>query len=162
VIKINVNAWKSQSAEAKARLKVKAGEYVRRTAMKVFNEAVRVSPQWSGEFVSQWALVIGAPNAHGLRPVRGYGRLKVTPWYTLENPRSVGDKSSYADNTRLAKLDVKEAKWNSIIMLVNTSPTADIVESYDFRPRKANYAAATPVLVYLKMKFDYLNQGARR
>lgn len=160
VVKINVNAWKVKSAAAKAKIKSSANDYVRRTAFKVLNEALKVSPQWSGEYAASWELVVSASNVNYARTSPVYKSMKVTPWYSIdrEDAKKVGSPEAIKYALAQASTEVDRIKWNTSIALINVSPTAHIVESPDFKPRYDGGGATTPVLAHLKMKFNYLNK----
>jgi len=148
----NINAWKTKTESMKARIKSSATSYVQRQVFVVLKEAVRVSPQYSGDYAFNWVIEVkGAQGAYD-------HRYKKNPWFT-ETPRQQGDLEIIAAVMKYAE-DVRPLiKWNSIVSLKNYSPTAEIIESGKVHLRRVNLVEAPEgVIAYLNTKFKYLGK----
>lgn len=154
----NINAWKAKTESAKAKVKASATEYVRRQAMIVLKEAVRVSPQFSGDYAYNWKLEVN-------RQEGSYDNKFKPPdynWKTvpLADRKQAGDLAAIQGALEYSRDAVLPLiKWNSIIRLVNYSPTAEIINSGQVRLRPENLIYAPDgVVAHLNMKFKYLGK----
>lgn len=152
-IGINVNAWKKKTEAAKRKVKSSATVYVRAQAKKVLIEAVRISPQWSGNYAYNWILEVRSqPGAYD-------PRFKVTPWQSLKSPRQAGDAEVMSASMRYLDEMLEPIKWNSTIRLVNYSPVAELIESGQANLRPENLIpGGYGVIKHLETKFKYLGK----
>ena len=149
-----VNSWKVKTEKAKARIKSKATDYVRRQVKKIYQEALFVSPQWSGNYAYNWDI---ETTAH---PVTYSTFLKVRPWRKLKIEKTMKHAGHpVAIVMAMGKLDaaLETVKWNSNVRLVNKSPVAPLIESGQVKLRPVNkIPGGAGVINYLNFKFKYL------
>lgn len=159
-------------------VKLSATETVQLRVTKVLNEAIRVSPQWSGNYAVNWGIETNQ------NPVFGYQRtLKVEPWNQLKWWDTGVDKVTSTQKKFLSKHQGKYAsyagapatiaearkndnretiasiKWNTKIRLVNKAEVADLIESglLTDKLRKVNMIPGNVgVVTYLKSKYPKL------
>ena len=149
---VNINAWKVKTASAKKKIKSSATSYVRKTVKKVFLEALKVSPQWSGDYVFNWRIEVTGYTF-------GYNnRFKVNPWQSLEDPKYAGHPT--AINAAKFGLDqyIEVVKWNSNVRLVNHAPVASLLEAGEVGLRPENLIAGQGVVSYLKSRYSFLKK----
>lgn len=148
---INVNAWKRKTEAAKRKVQSSATVYVRAQAKKVWLEAVRVSPQWSGNYAYNWVLEVRSTP-------RGYDpRFKVTPWQALKSPKQAGNVDTIRAALQFVDEMLEPIKWNSQVRLVNYAPVAPLIESGQVTLRPENLIpGGYGVIKYLETKYKYL------
>jgi len=160
---LNFNAWANKIASEKKAVKSKATKYVQDTVRKVYKEAVKVSPQWSGNFAYNWALEFGSHSQYYTK------RFKITPWNAVRDPskdgvHSAGATARVAGDPVIVNAAVKDVediimqiKWNHKIRLVNHTPIAEDMAAGRIRLRPANTVSGTHAVVeHLKTKFKFL------
>lgn len=151
----NINAWKTKSDAAKRRIQGKATDYVRKQVLTVFKEALRVSPQWSGNYAANWQL-----SFTGAAGGKGWDKLwKVDDWREV-TPRQAGDARSYRQTLEFwTEIVNRQLYWNSTVKLENHAPVADMIESGEVKLRPQNLIpGGQGVIAYLNMKFKYLGK----
>lgn len=154
----NINAWKAKTESAKLKIKASATEYVRRQAMIVLKEAVRVSPQFSGDYAYNWKLEVN-------RQEGSYDNKFKPPGYDWKavpvgERKQAGNVGVIADSLEYSReVILPYIKWNSTIRLVNYSPTAQLLDSgqVTFRPENL-ISPPEGVVAYLNTKFKYLGK----
>lgn len=175
---MDAQVWQSMTDKAKKKLRGKATATVQAQILRVLNDAVKVSPQWSGDFAFNWQI---STNAYGAGYLEYF---KVDPWKNLQwwdvgAESTPKDKKEFAannyDNKPMAKYAgspkilalalsrnaemVSNVKWNTKVKLVNLSPSADIVNDPNTHIRRVNQVVPgnVGVLAYLKAKYKYLS-----
>jgi hypothetical protein len=154
---LNINAWVVKSEKQKALVKMKATEYIRKKTKAVLMEALRVTPQWSGNTALNWKLETTRMGGSGYIPT-----LKEKPWNAMlfrgEEPRQAGDQRTIATNLMMvnnAALD--DIKWNSKIKLVNHAPAMELMDAGLVKLRPVNkIPLGDTVVAHLKVKFGFL------
>jgi hypothetical protein len=160
--------------KARDKLHSKATKLVRGRAKRIFDEALKVSPQWSGDFAANWTIETNQTGSLGYRSTK-----KVTPWRDLQwwdtgVDSTAKEKKSFSSGTyddkpmakyagapdaiALARVvnyaRIETLKWNTNVRLVNKSPTADLIESGEVNLRRVNTVTGTVgVMTYLKSKY---------
>lgn len=150
-----LNAWTNKSNSAKKRIKQKAGAYVQSKVKAVLLEALRVSPQWSGNFVANWVIETNKNKPKG----SGYNKaFKQEDWQRFRSvAKKVGDRPAIDWNIAYVNSDtIAEIKWNTKVSIVNYAPIADDMEAGNIRLRPENAGAQTAILAHLKQKFPYI------
>lgn len=147
-----LNAWAVKSNSAKKKIKQKAGVYVQAKTKAVLLEALRVSPQWSGNFAANWDIVTS------LNGQSGYTKaFKVDDWHSQkETAHKVGDRPAIAFNLMLNQDTIDSIKWNTKISITNNALIADDMEAGNIKLRPENAGAETAILAHLKQKFPYI------
>ena len=56
MIKVDLVAWKNKTEAAKRKIRSSATSYVQSQVTKVLKDALRVSPQWSGNYAYNWTV----------------------------------------------------------------------------------------------------------
>ena len=128
-----------------------ASKHIQNICYRLLDDAAMASPQWSGDYASNWNIVSG-------RKPRYNPQLKVTPWYKL-----IGEESERGDEIAVQlAIDrsyepISKLRWNAKIRLVNTAPIAEELEAMEVDLRPVN--RLTPdvsVISFLKMKYRCL------
>lgn len=152
-IGLNVNAWKRKTESAKRKIKSSATSYVRMQVKKVFIEAVKVSPQWSGNYAFNWYIEVRTQQG-AYSPA-----FKVKPWQSLKDPKKAGDNAAISAAMRYLDEMLEPVKWNSAVKLVNYAPVAALIESGEVNLRPQNIIpGGYGVIKHLEMKFKYLGK----
>ena len=151
---INVNAWKVKTAAQKKKIQAKATAYVQSQTRKVLMEALKVSPQWSGNYAVNWALETSRTGA-----VSYTGKYKVDPWQALRgHEKQAGSREAIAYNLHYYNEETIAAiHWNSNIKLVNRAPVHELIESGQVRLRPENLIPdGLGVIAHLKANFKFI------
>lgn len=143
------NQWLSKTKAQREQVKSTATKFVQDKAIKILKEALRVSPQYSGDYAFNWFLETNQIEA-------GYDRrFKGKPWNQV-TMRQQGDKRAINENLRVNMELIRQIKWNNKIRLVNKSPTAELLDAGAVKLRPENLIEAPQgVLAYLKMKYPH-------
>lgn len=149
----NINAWRVKTKKQKEAMKLKAGVYVQQKALAVLKDALKVSPQWSGNYAYNWTIEI--TGFSGGSYLKRYKNTNNGSWY-LENPKQAGDpeaiKAALAWNMEV----IENIKWNSKISLVNRAPVAEMIEAGTVNLRPVNLIpGGMGVVAYLKTKYSF-------
>ncbi len=150
----NINAWVRKTESAKKRIKSKAGVYVRAKATAVITDILRVSPQWSGNFVYNWSIATSQYGGHTYSK-----RYKVEPYWDLRgNEKRAGDPEAIAAAMAWNRSIIESIKWNTKIGVVNTHPLADEIQSRQIpRPRPENLVTGGASIVsYISSKYKFI------
>lgn len=172
---LDINAWRRLIDKTEAKYRGRATEIVQLRARKVLDEALKVSPQWSGNYAANWR--IESSTRHGGGWLKNF---KVDPWTDLEwwdtgttsvtgaqkSHSAKAGKAKYAGapeaiewNKRINYELISYLKWNSKIKLVNTAPVEDFIGAVPLRAVNL-IAAPHGVIAHLEMKFPYLKGAA--
>lgn len=153
----NANAWKAKTEAQRKRVKVTATEHVKSRALAVLKEALKVSPQYTGNYAYNWQILVGA-GMQGQAYWSDRWRKPGFDFRTVSNPRSAGDMSNLDVVIMDAKEQLSHAKWNSVISIVNTSPVAEDIEQHRVNLRAENriYIGNQGVFAYLKSRYPHL------
>ena len=154
MIKVNMNIWRSKTEAAKKRVQQSANKHVQAVALRVVHDAMKVSPQWSGNYAFNWQLQFG--------PMAGTSyqkTFKVEPFYLLRpNEKQVGHPTAIQAGMRRERELVKDLKWNHKLKLVNLAPVAAIIDSGLIRLRPENLVdGSTAITEYLKAKYRFVS-----
>lgn len=149
---LNLNAWKNKTTSAKARIRSSATSYVIKKVRQVYNDALKVSPQYSGAYTYNWAIEVTG-NVPTYSP-----HLKVVPWQSMwERRHKMGDLPAITAALNSEKDTINRLKWNSNIKLVNPSPIHEKLEAHEIRLRPENVIAGDfSVIEYLKHKYTFV------
>lgn len=153
-----LNTFMAKTAAQKAMVKQKAAEFVRAKARAVLLDALKHSPQYSGDFTYNWHIETGTSGSAGYSK---WFKKDFTGRGDLYPPVGAGHqdaiKSALSDNNNL---EISNLKYNSKIRLVNHAPEAAGISSGDFVTRKENAIngsiGAPGVVGYLKVKYKFL------
>ncbi len=151
----NINSWKTKTQSMKDRIKSSATSYVQRQVLAVLKEAVRVSPQWSGNYAANWKLEVNRQQGH-YDPI-----FKQANWQDIRPPKYAGHPAAIAAAMAYSGDEYIKGliKWNSVVRLVNYSPTAALIDSGEVKLRPENLVYAPEgVIAYLNMKYKYLGK----
>lgn len=148
----NLNTWKHKTEAAKAKIKSKATDYVRRQVKQAYKTALRVSPQWSGNYAYNWFIEVpGNKGAYDRR-------FKVLPFTAITNPKQAGDREAIEAAEKHLDDMLKHVKWNSNVRLVNYAPVAPMIEQglVKLRDRNRAFIGSGGVIAYLEFKYKFL------
>lgn len=125
-----------------------ASKHIQNICYRLLYDAAVASPQWSGDYASNWNIVSG-------RKPRYDSYLKVIPWQNLiGEERARGDELAVELAIDRSYEPISKIRWNMKIRLVNTAPIADELEAMEINLRPVN--RLTPdvsVISFLKMKY---------
>lgn len=137
----NLNAWLAKTRAAKEKVKVKATEHVKSQVLRAFKVVLRESPQYSGDFASNWNIVTSAYGAPGYQETAYKGLLEDAALkYGAQSDRYLrmlrGPGHPDAIKTALSHATdvVASIKWNSKISFVNTAPISDDIATGQLNP----------------------------
>lgn len=154
MITVNMRLWQAASDKLKKRVRGRANEVVRLAALTVVKEAMRVSPQWSGNYAINWQLQFGPMAGSAYQTT-----FKVEPFYKLRpNQKHLGHPD--AINLGMARETelVQGLKWNHKLRLVNLAPVAPLLANGEVKLRPENLVAGGVVVSeHLKSKFRGLS-----
>lgn len=150
----NVNAWLAKTKAQRDRIKKSATEHVQEKVRQVVKDAMKVSPQWSGDFAYNWSVVrTNYPSYY-----RPYYRKSPTGSYPSGfTPYKAGTPEPI--NKRMAELEdnISSIAWNSKVSIVNNAPVAELIESNRVALRPENFIpGGLGVAAYLKSKYKFL------
>jgi len=173
---LNIQRWHDIEKRAKAQLKTRATIYVRSRIKKVFEDAIKVSPQWSGNYAANWTIETNATGVVGYNSA-----LKVNPWTNLQwwdtavtgvtkeqakwASASSKPRAKHVGAPRALKFardqfneKLLSVKWNTKVRIVNKSPVAELLDTEQVNLRKVNLIPGhTGVMSYLKAKHTFLD-----
>jgi hypothetical protein len=118
----------------------------------MFFDLLEVSPQWSGNFASNWRLSVGVPEANYVEV------LKATPWYQLERPQQAGDEDAIevagirADFTDFSYTDTVYFVNGSALEFTETTVTGPDGKERNLRPENL-MSPPQLILSYLASKY---------
>lgn len=150
----NINAWSKKTKAAKEKIKSKAGVYVRAKATAVLTDVLKVSPQWSGNFVYNWNIATAQYSGYTYDK-----RFKVDPYWELSGrEKQAGDMEAIRASLAWNKDIISTIKWNTKIALVNTHPLAEEIQSGQIpRLRPENIVPGhVSVMAYIKSKYKFV------
>ena len=153
----NINAWKQKSEAAKKKIKSSATLYVQNKVLTIYKEALKVSPQWSGNYAYNWTIEFT-----GYKDGSYEKRFKVTPWQALYKYGAAKRGDPEAINAALANTMhlIEHIKWNSAVKLVNNSPIADRIEAGTVKLRPENVIpGGQGVIAHLQTKYGNYFKG---
>jgi hypothetical protein len=169
---VDMAKWVKMSDAVMKGVHENANEKVRRRVKLVLDEAVRVSPQWSGNYAVNWGVETNQTGTW-----RQQRTLKVDPWRNLQS-WDIGASETKADHSRTALGWAKSAgdltaiaaakknsnyeniasiKWNTNVRLVNRSQVAGELDAGTIKLRRVNLIEAPlGVKLYLQNRFPNL------
>lgn len=173
---LNFEKWLDAKRHATKVIEQKATAFVRARIKTVLHDAVKVSPQWSGNYAASWTI---ATNKLGPGEWQRY-MLKVDPWTDLRwwddaKPTNPTKSEKAAGSKELAKsaghpealrraamandeLIDNEVQWNTNVSLVNRAPIAEGLDAGTVHLRNVNMIAAPEgVMIYLKAKYPFMS-----
>lgn len=145
-----LNTWKRKTEAAKRRIRTSATKYVQNQVRKVYVDALRVTPQWSGSTVWNWTVATSAGEA-------GYSaRFKVSNWRSI-TPKQAGHPTAINAALKNEEEMIQRIRWNSNVYLVNKDPTMALIEEGKVKLRPENLIpGGMGVKAYLKAKYRFL------
>lgn len=148
-----LNNWKAKSDAMKKRVRVSATEHVKAKVWRIYLDALRVSPQWSGNYAYNWAIDINKqPSAYSKA-------FKEKDWAQLARDRKVkyaGHPDAINAAMTAERDTIELIKWNSDVRLVNHAPVAELIESGKVNLRPENLVpGGEGVMAYLKAKYKF-------
>ena len=152
-----LNTFLAKTAKQRELVKQKATDFVRGKAKLVLMEAYKVSPQWSGDFVYNWAIETSSSGSRGYTPYYKKGKTGNRGEDVFE-PVQMGDPAAATAGMRQwEQYSLGSIKWNSKIRLVNYAPEAEGIASGELVKRPENIIpGAVSVMAHLQAKFKYL------
>lgn len=148
ILEARMAGIKALIEKKKAVAKDVASKHVQSICYRLLVDAAIASPQWSGDYASNWNIVAG-------RKPRYDPYLKVIPWQNLiGEERARGDELAVELAIDRSYEPISKIRWNMKIRLVNTAPIADELEAMEINLRPVN--RLTPdvsVVSFLKMKY---------
>lgn len=173
---VKVQNWQQMEKRAREKVHASAGNLVRARVKKVFDLAVKVSPQWSGNYAANWA--IETNHAEVGKAAYNPG-LKETPWQNLQwwdtgVDSSNAERKSFAsgaydgkpmakyagaaravEQAKLRNYDaIATIKWNTKVRLVNMAPVSALLDAGAVNLRRVNLIPEhVGVLSFIKAKY---------
>lgn len=149
MIKVNLVAWKNKTEEAKRQIRSSANSYVRTEVSRVLRDALRVSPQWSGNYAYNWTVEYTGYQA-AYDP-----RFKAEPYWSIRgSEKKAGDTQAIKANLSDQLEVIERLKWNHKVRLVNHAPVAELIETGQVKLRPENKIPGNVgVISYLKQKY---------
>lgn len=169
---VNVQNWKQMEKKARDKVQRSATKLVQYRVALILRAAVKVSPQWSGNYAANWTIETNQAGS------ASYTRfLKVEPWWDLQwwdtDPsgktraskhysarvgqgiaKSAGDGEAVAWSKALNEKLILGLKWNTNVKLVNRAPVADLLDSGGVSLRNVNKIdGKLGVVLYLKSRY---------
>ena len=131
----------------KAYAEEKATNYVKKICANLLYDAAMASPQWSGDYASNWRIVTDS--------IPGYDpQLKVNPWQSVEDPFEMGDDLAVSIAVDRGRGAIDKVRWNMPIYLINATPVADLLDAGQVNLRPVNkLSPEMSVVSYLKMNY---------
>lgn len=170
----NFEEWVKRSKAALKKVHLSANEVVQRRVKIVLNEAIRVSPQWSGNYAINWGIETNQTGSWSEQ----YS-LKVDPWQDLEwwdigvggmeasrhtdfrmskgMAKSAGDGTAlaFARHTQNTYEKIATIKWNTNVRLVNKADVAEALDEGFIKLRKVNLIPGhIGVMSYIQHKYS--------
>lgn len=149
MIKVDLVAWKNKTEAAKRKIRSSATSYVQSQVTKVLKDALRVSPQWSGNYAYNWTVeYTGYLAAYD-------PRFKVEPYWSIRgSEKKAGDLQAIKANLSDQLEVIERIKWNHKVRLVNHAPVAELIETGQVKLRPENKIPGNVgVISYLKQKY---------
>ena len=157
-----LNTFITKTEKQKAQIKQKASTFVRGKVLLVLKDLVNQTPQWTGDLAGSWTVLVGE-SLQGFK-LKDYSNLKeeYLGYYTEITPKWMGDKEALNYAVRNAQGDLSRIRYNSVISIVNTSPTSEKVDNTDntiggklLRP--GNYIPGDLLAINaVRLKYKYL------
>lgn len=138
-------------AAKKVYAETKTLNHIKKTCANLLYDAALASPQWSGDYASNWNIVTGSFASYN-------GQLKVIPWQALRgNEKSRGDDIAVDIAVDRGMSAIDSIKLDSKIRLVNPAPVAADLEAQKIQIRPVNKLDPdVSVVSYLKMRYRCL------
>lgn len=117
-----VNALRAKIVKTKAKVGETATNFVKRKTTEILTELVNNTPQFTGDLAASWTVV-----TNSFSPLYGYSPLKddVGNYNLSEYPAKFkGDKEALRIALAVNSSILASIKYNTIISIQNTSPTA--------------------------------------
>ena len=158
---LDINAWTRKTEAAKKRITTKATVYVQKNVRTILREAATVSPQWSGNFVANWNILITDSGFSASYK----SALKVNPWWSIREHVKTkdirpGHVTAIAWVMASNEEYIQKIKWNSKIRLTNAHPLVEEIAAGMIHLRPHSYAYGEPaVYAHLAHKFKYVRAG---
>lgn len=142
-------------AKAKERVVVNANRRYRAIVYKMFEELLRVSPQYSGDFASNWVILAG--NGHGdpghkQWPLKDSLDVKQQP-FRAGDPLAIGYARSQAVRVPFSYKDKVYFVNSTPLHFTETTVTGPDGKTMNLRPENL-IPVATMLNSYLKAKFE--------
>lgn len=149
MIKVDLVAWKNKTEAAKRKIRSSATSYVQSQVTKVLKDALRVSPQWSGNYAYNWTVEYTGYQA-AYDP-----RFKAEPYWSIRgSEKKAGDTQAIKANLSDQLEVIERIKWNHKVRLVNHAPVAELIETGQVKLRPENKIPGNVgVISYLKQKY---------
>lgn len=132
----------------KAYAEEKATNYVKKICANLLADAATASPQWSGDYASNWNIYVDAFPAYS-------GGFKVTPWQALRGEeKKRGDPEAIDFTVRKGMQSIDKLRWNMQIRLANFSLVSGALDAEEVNLRPVNkLSPEMSVVSYLKMNY---------
>jgi hypothetical protein len=132
----NLQSFEKAIGRAKARLEGNVTSRYRDFVAKVLHDLALNTPQWSGDLAASWQVVVGKGASAEPNTVTA---LKHTPMLPRQLAKFKGHDNAVNYAMQRNEFALQSIRWNSNVKIVNTNPTADIIESGITRLRPGNY-----------------------
>lgn len=152
----NINSWKQKSEAAKKKIQSSATDYVRKQVIMVLKDAMKFSPQWSGNYAANWQLSFA-----GAAASKGWDQQwKQDDWRAVRPVRHAEMSESYQQALDFwTEVVNTQLSWNSNVALVNNAPVAQMIENGEVNLRPVNLIpGGQGVVAFLKTKYSYLSK----
>lgn len=134
-------------AAKRAYVEDKATNHIKKICADLLYDAALASPQWSGDYASNWRIVTDTPAAYD-------PQFKVVPWQALKDPFEKGDDPAVSFVVGAGLSSIDKVRWNKPVRLVNPTPVAELLETGQIMLRPVNRLSPdVSVVSYLKMNY---------
>lgn len=132
----------------KAYAEEKATNYVKKICANLLYDAAMASPQWSGDYASNWNIYVDDFPAYS-------GGFKVHPWQALRGEeKKRGDPEAIDFTVRKGMQSIDKLRWNMQIRLANFSLVSGALDAEEVNLRPVNkLSPEMSVVSYLKMNY---------
>jgi hypothetical protein len=140
----NLNPWLAMTKAARKRIRSTATDYVKKKITLVFKTILKESPQYSGDFVSNWDIITNRTGSAGYAKTT-YKQQMDTAYAKLEtsadiknyygSARQAGHPDAMVAPLRSGLEVIDTIKWNTKITIRNTSPAAKYIKTGEMEPR---------------------------
>ena len=159
-----LNTFITKTEKQKAQIKQKASTFVRGKVLLVLKDLVNQTPQWSGDLAGSWIVLVGAGSQEfGAKYYYSGLKEEYLGYFTETTPKWVGDKGALNYALQKAEGPLNRIVYNSVISIVNSSPTSKLVDNVDNmiggrRLRDGNYIPEDLLAINaVRLKYKYLN-----
>jgi hypothetical protein len=165
----NLNPWLAKTQAARNKIRSSATDYVKKKVTQVFKTILKESPQYSGDFVSNWDIITNRTGYIGYAKTSYkqsmdsvYENLKTKDTNAIRSyydmVRQAGHPDAMVAPLRNGLEVIDTIKWNTKIIIRNTSPAAKYIKTGEMEPRYRpvhRHLEGVAFVDYILQKYKY-------